>query len=139
LQADDSIWDEIRELAGRIGIAISAQQREDRLLVQAQYDNLTGLPNRILLQDRMQQAIEYSDRDGYPFWVAFLDIDRFKFMNDSLGHKTGDLLLKEISSRLSSVLRETDTAARFGGDEFIIILQGSMNENLRMGILQRLI
>jgi diguanylate cyclase (GGDEF)-like protein len=139
LQPDDPDWDEIRELASRIGIAISAQEREDRLLVQAQYDNLTGLPNRILLQDRLRQAMEYSDRSSDPFWVAFIDLDRFKFINDTLGHKIGDTFLIEISRRLQQAIRDTDTVARFGGDEFILILQGQMDADLRISVLHRLI
>jgi diguanylate cyclase (GGDEF)-like protein len=132
-------WIEISELAGRIGIAISAQAREDKLLTQAQYDNLTGLPNRILLQDRLRQAIEHSDRSSEPFWLVFIDLDRFKFINDTLGHKAGDQLLSEVAKRLQWTIRDTDTVARFGGDEFIVILQGEMNDNLRIGILNRLI
>ncbi len=139
LQPEGPDWDEIRELANRIGIAISAQEREDQLLVQAQYDNLTGLPNRILLQDRLRQAIEYSDRNNDPFWIAFLDLDRFKFINDTLGHKIGDIFLIEISRRMEQAIRDTDTIARFGGDEFILILQGKMDENLRISVLHRLI
>lgn len=139
LNQNDPCWDEIRELANRVGIAISAQEREDKLLIQAQYDNLTGLPNRILLRDRMCQAIEHSNRSCDPFWVAFLDMDRFKFINDSFGHKVGDQYLCEVSRRLEQALRGTDTVARFGGDEFIVILQGYMNENSRMEVLQRLI
>lgn len=139
LPQDNQNWDEIRELAGRIGIAISAQEREDKLLVQAQYDNLTGLPNRILLQDRLRQAIEHSDRNGEPFWLVFIDLDRFKFINDSLGHKAGDQLLSEVAKRLEWAIRDTDTVARFGGDEFIVILQGNMEDNLRTGMLNRLV
>jgi len=139
LPQDSPSWDEIRELAGRIGIAISAQAREDQLLIQAQYDNLTGLPNRILLQDRLRQAMEHSDRNGEPFWLAFIDLDRFKFINDSLGHKAGDQLLSEVAKRLEWAIRDTDTVARFGGDEFIVILQGDMEDTLRMGMLNRLI
>jgi diguanylate cyclase (GGDEF)-like protein len=139
LPQDDPSWSEIRELAGRIGIAISSQEREDQLLVQAQYDNLTGLPNRILLQDRLQQAMEHSNRSGETFWLAFIDLDRFKFINDSLGHKAGDELLVEVAKRLEHAVRDTDTVARFGGDEFIVILQGGIDDSLRMGILNRLI
>ena len=139
LPQDSQNWDEIRELAGRIGIAISAQEREDKLLVQAQYDNLTGLPNRILLQDRLRQAMEHSDRSGEPFWLVFIDLDRFKFINDSLGHKAGDQLLSGVAKRLEWAVRDTDTVARFGGDEFIVILQGDMEDNLRTGMLNRLV
>jgi diguanylate cyclase (GGDEF)-like protein len=139
LPQDSQNWDEIRELAGRIGIAISAQEREDKLLIQAQYDSLTGLPNRILLQDRLRQAMEHSNRSGEPFWLVFIDLDRFKFINDSLGHKAGDQLLSGVAKRLEWTIRDTDTVARFGGDEFIVILQGNMEDNLRTGMLNRLI
>ena len=132
-------WDEIHELSNRIAIAISAQAREDQLLTQAQYDALTGLPNRILLQDRLHQAMEHSDHTGEAFWLAFIDLDRFKFVNDSLGHKAGDQLLMEVSARLSEVVQDTDTIARFGGDEFIIILQGQTDAHLRMDVLNKLI
>lgn len=132
-------WTEIRKLAGRIAIAISAQAREDQLLIQAQYDALTGLPNRILLQDRLQQAMEHSDHTGEPFWLAFIDLDRFKFVNDSLGHSAGDQLLTEVAKRLSAIVEDTDTVARFGGDEFIIILQHQSDSHLRMDMLNQLI
>jgi len=139
LDLNDDYWSEFRELASRIGIVISAHERDEQLLVQAQYDILTGLPNRILLQDRLRQSMEYSTRTGHPIWVLFLDLDRFKYVNDSMGHNAGDDLLVQISQRLQSVIRESDTVARFGGDEFIIILQGEMDENLKLGILNRLV
>lgn len=139
LPQNSNCWDEITDLAGRIGVAISAQEREDKLLIQAQYDTLTGLPNRILLQDRLRQAIEHSDRSGEPFWLVFVDLDRFKFINDTLGHNAGDQLLIEIAKRMEWSIRDTDTVARFGGDEFIVILQGDMEDSLRMGILNRLV
>ncbi|HOY70968.1 MAG TPA: EAL domain-containing protein [Methylotenera sp.] len=137
--ADDSDWSEIRDLSNRIGIAISAQKREEQLLIQAHHDQLTGLPNRILLDDRLQQAIEHSQRTKLPTWVVFLDLDRFKYINDSMGHHLGDQVLIEVSKRLQSAIRESDTVARFGGDEFIIVLQGHSNEALVMGVLQRII
>lgn len=137
--ANDPNWAEFRELASRIGIVLSAHAREQQLLTQAQYDTLTGLPNRILLQDRINQAIEHSDRNGNPFWVIFLDLDHFKYVNDSMGHDAGDKLLVEISKRLHANIRETDTVARFGGDEFIIILQGDIDENQKLGIVNRIL
>lgn len=135
----DYKWKEIIELAGRIGIAISTQSREDKLLTQAQYDNLTGLPNRILLQDRLKTAIEKSNATGNTFWLAFLDLDRFKFINDSIGHNAGDIVLKAMAQRLKAVLSETDTIARFGGDEFIMILQHETTDHARMEILKSII
>ncbi|MGB4812686.1 MAG: EAL domain-containing protein [Methylophilaceae bacterium] len=132
-------WNEIRDLSNRIGMAISAQKREEQLLKQAHYDLLTGLPNRVLLDDRLQQAIERSNRSKWPTWVVFLDLDRFKYINDSMGHHTGDQVLVEISKRLQHVVRETDTVARFGGDEFIIILEGQNSEELMMPALNRIV
>lgn len=89
----------------------------------AHHDTLTGLPNRALLQDRLHQAIAYSARSAHPVWLLFVDLDRFKFVNDSLGHKAGDEMLRAIAGRLQSSVRQTDTVARLGGDEFVLILQ----------------
>ena len=88
----------------------------------AHHDILTGLPNRVLLEDRLQQAKALSHRINSPFAVLFLDLDRFKMINDTLGHSVGDELLRMVSARLKRTLRETDTVARIGGDEFIILL-----------------
>ena len=95
---------------------------EDRVQYLAYSDPLTELPNRALLQDRLQQALVVSHRDGEPLSLLMLDLDRFKDVNDTLGHHTGDLLLRQVGERMVKALREADTAARFGGDEFAIIL-----------------
>jgi diguanylate cyclase (GGDEF)-like protein len=87
----------------------------------ATHDALTGLPNRVLLNDRLQQAIAHADRDMRSFAVLVCDLDRFKLINDSLGHRAGDELLQEVARRLSTVVRTADTLARSGGDEFILI------------------
>jgi diguanylate cyclase (GGDEF)-like protein len=99
------------------------RQREDQLRVAALYDHLTGLPNRTLFLDRLRQAIQRTKRrPGGLFGVLFLDLDGFKVVNDSLGHSVGDRLLVQVAERLTEVLRESDTAARYGGDEFLILL-----------------
>jgi diguanylate cyclase (GGDEF)-like protein len=90
----------------------------------AQYDQLTGLINRTLFQDRLNSAIARARREGGLVTVMFLDIDGFKDVNDRFGHSIGDELLRQISSRLVACLRETDTVARLGGDEFTVILEG---------------
>ncbi|NRR28763.1 EAL domain-containing protein [Oxalobacteraceae bacterium] len=95
---------------------------EQRIHHIAHHDVLTGLPNRVLLQDRLQQAAAYANRSGHSLWVMLIDLDRFKFVNDSLGHKAGDLLLKTVASRLEASVRESDTVARLSGDEFVAIL-----------------
>jgi diguanylate cyclase (GGDEF)-like protein/PAS domain S-box-containing protein len=98
------------------------KQSEAKLQHQAHHDALTGLPNRFLLYDRLGQAIASSSRQARPIWLLFVDLDRFKFVNDSLGHKAGDALLQTISGRLQSAVRQSDTVARLGGDEFVLIL-----------------
>lgn len=89
----------------------------------AHHDTLTGLPNRLLLQDRLTHAIHRAHREGHRLAVIFLDIDRFKNINDTLGHTVGDHLLVLLASRLSNLIREGDTVARLGGDEFMILLE----------------
>ncbi|HJW27165.1 MAG TPA: EAL domain-containing protein, partial [Rhodocyclaceae bacterium] len=98
------------------------RQYQAQLEYQATHDALTGLPNRNLLQDRLEQAVKAAGRSGSQVAVAFVDIDNFKFINDSLGHGVGDRLLVEIADRLKACLRATDTVARYGGDEFVLIL-----------------
>ena len=92
------------------------------------HDPLTGLPNRLLFMDRLNQAVARAHRHHESFTVMFLDLDRFKTINDSLGHTAGDMALKEVGKRLESCLRETDTVSRFGGDEFNILLTQTSHE-----------
>lgn len=98
-------------------------ERQNRLNWLANYDELTGLPNRTLFFDRLEQAIHRAARTDEKLAVFFIDLDDFKLVNDTHGHRTGDLLLKETASRLSKLIRAADTIARLGGDEFIIFMQ----------------
>jgi diguanylate cyclase (GGDEF)-like protein/PAS domain S-box-containing protein len=111
------------DMAKRIaGIAIERRQAEDRIQFMANHDVLTGLPNRSLLKDRLSQAMLHAKRHDHCVTVAFIDLDNFKLVNDSLGHNVGDELLKEVASRMVKCLRATDTVVRLGGDEFVIVL-----------------
>jgi diguanylate cyclase (GGDEF)-like protein/PAS domain S-box-containing protein len=95
---------------------------QDRISFLAQHDALTGLPNRHLLGDRLTQALAAAHRHGGKVALLFLDLDRFKVVNDSLGHRVGDLLLCSVAARLKSLVREEDTVARLGGDEFVFVI-----------------
>jgi diguanylate cyclase (GGDEF)-like protein/PAS domain S-box-containing protein len=106
---------------------------------QANHDALTGLPNRALLNDRLHQAIRYAQRHGTGVAVAFLDLDRFKIVNDSLGHYIGDSLLKIVATRLQSCLREGDTVARQGGDEFVLLLSSHEDKGALVQVMHRVL
>ena len=119
---------------------ITAQKAaEKELRYMANYDHLTGLPNRTLLVDRIQHGIDFSNRQNESIALFFIDLDRFKQVNDSLGHEYGDLLLKEVTSRLTGSLRSDDTIARIGGDEFVVLLESYRNNNELGHISQKLI
>jgi len=111
-----------REMVDRIAVALSNATKEEKIYEQANYDSLTKLPNRTLLIDRLNQAIQRARRDGTQIATILVDLDRFKTINDSLGHSAGDQLLVEVSTRLSSVISNTDTLGRLSGDEFLVIL-----------------
>ena len=103
------------------GMRAQIRQRQKALEYQALHDTLTGLPNRALLHDRLQHAIDLADREDSGVTFMLIDLDRFKEINDTLGHQVGDRILSEIGGRLSNCLRKSDTVARLGGDEFAII------------------
>ncbi len=110
-------------IATSLGTAIGRKRAEERLAYVAQFDALTGLPNRTLFRDRLSQAMTRAERGGSQLAVMLLDLDRFKEINDTLGHRAGDRLLQAVAERLTSVLRTVDTVARLGGDEFTVILE----------------
>jgi diguanylate cyclase len=120
----DEILAQVRDLGNRVGVALAAQSREDELVFHAHHDALTGLPNRTLLRERLQLELAHARRDGSELALLFLDLDRFKSINDTLGHDGGDQLLCECAKRLVSSVREGDTVARLGGDEFVVLLTG---------------
>lgn len=119
---------------------ISERRRyQQELEHQANHDTLTGLPNRMLLSDRVEQGIARAERLGYHLVVVFIDLDHFKFINDSLGHDAGDELLKEVALRLRRCLRSSDTVARLGGDEFVLLLADHFRASTVIDQLQRVL
>jgi diguanylate cyclase (GGDEF)-like protein len=105
---------QVQDVTGR-------KQAEERLAHLALHDPLTGLANRSLLMDRIAQALAGSARRGSQVGVLYVDLDRFKAVNDSLGHATGDMVLVAAAQRISDAIRPVDTAARLGGDEFVVV------------------
>jgi len=135
----------VRDDYGRVSHYVIAQyditatkRYESELEFQTNRDSLTGLANRTLLRDRLSQAISYAYRYEHPIWILFIDLDRFKFVNDTLGHQAGDILLKAVASRMNSVLRDTDTISRMGGDEFVVVLPERTDSGLSTSIVRRL-
>ena len=118
--------------------AVELQQQADERQHQAMHDALTGLPNRLLLKDRVQQAIHIARREGHSVAVLLMDLDRFKEINDTLGHHHGDAVLQQIGPRLRAVLRESDTLSRLGGDEFAIVLPQVPDPAAAMKVVEKL-
>ena len=117
--------------------SIERKRYQEQIEFHANYDALTGLPNRNLLHDRLKQSV-FAQRYVRSIGVVFLDIDHFKFVNDSLGHNTGDKLLRCVAERLTEALRDGDTVARLGGDEFILILNDQPGEEIIFRAMQRI-
>jgi len=115
----------------------AAKEAEARLVHQALHDPLTGLPNRRLITDRLVHALANSSRRYSLVAVLFLDLDQFKVINDSLGHDAGDELIAAVAERLRGVLREGDTAGRFGGDEFVLVCEDQVAEDGAIGLADR--
>jgi diguanylate cyclase (GGDEF)-like protein/PAS domain S-box-containing protein len=137
----EPVYDAHGEFRGYRGTGSEITERkltEQRIRHIAHHDALTGLPNRMLLQDRLAQAIAYANRGGRRMWVLLIDLDRFKFVNDTLGHKAGDQLLRTIAGRLRAAVRETDTVARLSGDEFVAILCEHADEVLSPDVVDRI-
>ena len=117
-------YDEISNYVGTFLDVTLTKEAVDKIERLAHYDSLTELPNRLLLQDRLKLALAVSQRNDRLGALILIDMDNFKILNDTLGHDRGDLLLQQVAQRLLLCVRETDTVARIGGDEFVIMLEG---------------
>jgi diguanylate cyclase (GGDEF)-like protein/PAS domain S-box-containing protein len=130
---DGEFWNDVRfapvcDIAGRathfvftMSDITKARDTEEKLERMASHDALTGLPNRRMLMDRLGQALALAERGSFVLAVAFIDLDRLKYVNDNLGHEAGDVLLKTVAGRMAACVRKSDTVARLGGDEFVLV------------------
>ncbi|WP_051445352.1 putative bifunctional diguanylate cyclase/phosphodiesterase [Desulfocurvus vexinensis] len=129
----------VRHIEGSLVDVTVRKKMEDELRHQALHDPLTGLANRVLCTDRIWRALERGKRrEQYQFCVLFVDLDRFKVINDCLGHRFGDRLLMEIARRLRECVRDLDTVSRFGGDEFIVLLEELESPRTAMRVVKRI-
>ncbi|MBZ2209982.1 sensor domain-containing protein [Massilia soli] len=115
-------------VSAQIATAIERKQLDSELRHMAQHDALTGLPNRTVLHDRLNTSLAHARRNNRGISLLYIDLDRFKSINDLHGHETGDKLLKEVARRINGCLRDADTVARVGGDEFVVLLDGDCEQ-----------
>ncbi len=130
---------EVTHYVGVFSDITTLKRTEQRLEQMAYYDTLTGLPNRTLFTERLHQALARRQRNPLPLGVMFIDLDRFKMINDTLGHEAGDMLLQHVAQQLQDCLREQDTVARLGGDEFIVLLEQPGDEAHVVRIADRML
>ncbi len=137
-QSEQTLRSQINSLEHMVAVrTMGLEAANDQLRHLATHDALTGLPNRVLLDDRLEQTVVHAERDDQRFAVMVLDLDRFKFINDSLGHRAGDELLNQVARRLQSVVSKFDTVARVGGDEFVLVLGSATDRPAAEGVAQR--
>jgi diguanylate cyclase (GGDEF)-like protein len=135
-QADQEM---LLAFAQHASLALTDAKMVDAMVHQALHDSLTGLPNRALFRDRLEHALDRAEREGAPIAVLFIDLDRFKTVNDSLGHAAGDEVIDEVGRRIAALVRVGDTAARLSGDEFAVLLESSRDKGDAARVAQRLI
>ncbi|MFL5869196.1 MAG: putative bifunctional diguanylate cyclase/phosphodiesterase [Thermoleophilaceae bacterium] len=135
---DADLLQVMAQIGRQLGRVLERIRARQQIAHQATHDALTGLPNRILFRDRLEHALERAERQGTFAAVLFVDLDRFKLVNDSLGHAVGDQLLKQVAGRLKTALRSTDTLARFGGDEFVVLCEDLTWEGETVRLAERI-
>lgn len=138
-QPDEMLMGTARSIGIQIGQFCQRKQAEERIQYLAYYDGLTGLPNRSLFSQRLNHALTQARRSKKNLSVLFVDLDRFKNINDTLGHEAGDYLLQEMAKRFKTCLRESDTVARLGGDEFVILLEDIADSKYAASVAQKII
>jgi diguanylate cyclase (GGDEF)-like protein len=129
----------VRDIIDRLAVALATADRDEKLYQQAHFDHLTGLPNRQLFNDRLEQHILQAHRKNQRAALLYIDLDRFKNINDSLGHASGDKVLRQVAERMRSCIRETDTISRLGGDEFVIVLSNISSPSAAGNIAENII
>lgn len=136
------IYDDEENVSQYVAVITDMTERkkhEEQIHNQAYYDSLTELPNRVLLMDRIVHDLKLADRNNYLSSLLFIDLDRFKRVNDTMGHEVGDKLLIQVADRLRCLVRSTDTISRFGGDEFVILLSNISGENHAALVAEKII
>lgn len=136
LREERLLIDAVAEWLGRI---TERKQGDETIKQLAYYDTVTGLPNRTLLNDRIRMALAHARRDKQKLAIMMLDLDRFKDINDTLGHSVGDQLLRSVGNRLRNLLRANDTASRIGGDEFIVLLPNIARDEDTLVVAEKII
>ena len=129
----------IRICTNLAGIAIESRASDEKIRYLAHYDGLTSLPNRFLFKEYLDLALRNAKRHGQKFAVFFLDLDKFKEINDTFGHDAGDQVLREIARRLRNCLRHTDKIARMGGDEFYVLIEELDDGHYAADVAQKLL
>ena len=137
LEPDQSMLDLVGQVGTQLGRVVERDRARQDVAHHAMHDALTGLPNRVLLLDRLRSALARGQRSACQVAVLFIDLDRFKSINDADGHKAGDAVLMETAQRLDGVLRPGDTIARLGGDEFVVLCEDIDDERMAMEIAER--
>jgi len=135
-EPDETVTRIAQSIGGQIGQYVVRKETEETINFVATHDTMTGLPNRVLFGEVLSHAISTAVRNNRRLAILFIDLDRFKVINDTLGHDTGDALLREVATRLTVTLRASDTVARLGGDEFVILVE-ELTEPIHVGTLAR--
>jgi len=139
IQPDEALMQLLKSLSAQIGQSFQRRLAEDQLRFIATHDSLTDLPNRSLFNERLRHALHQGTRYNRGIATMFIDIDRFKVVNDSLGHSAGDRLLQDCAKRLTECLRESDTVARLGGDEFVVMVENFTAPKDAIAVAQKIL